>query len=123
MTVLLSTTELAYMRDSARAAMTNTATRLTRTDASDGAGGVTTTYGTSGTAIACRLASVSLSTRSNAEGERFTVHNVMTLTVPYDQAIATTDQWVVTGVVYSVVAIDDVHDWITARRAQVVVEK
>lgn len=123
MTTLLSATELAYMRDTAERAMTSLATRLTRTDAADGAGGVTTTYGTSGTAIACRLASVSLSTRSNAEGERFTVHNVMILTVPYDQALATTDHWVVDSVVYSVVAIDDVHDWITARRAQVMVEK
>lgn len=116
---MFTATDIAGMRETAEAAMPNTATRLTLSTASDGAGGVTETWGTASTAIPCRISSAPLSARVGLEGERFTVHDLLILTIPHDQAIALTDHWVVEAITYRVMAIDDAGDWRSARRAEV----
>ena len=114
---MLNAVELTSMRYDAELLLPSTCTIQTLGIVADGHGGMTKTWMNTYTSVACRLAPVQQSERTDASGGQFTVHSAWHLSVPYDQAIVTNNRVIYASDTYEVMQVDDDHDFRVLRRA------
>ena len=86
---MISAVELTRMRYDAELLLPSTCTIQTVSNPPNDQGGNPLTWANTYTSIACRLAPVSQSDKTDVSGDKFTVHPAWHLSIPYDQAIAT----------------------------------
>jgi len=116
MTTTWTAAELAQARLHAEELLPNTCTIQTRSTAADGMGGVTETWSDTDD-VPCRLDAVNMAARSSASGEKFTIHNIWSLFVHWDRAIAAGNRVVMGGDTYEVLSVQDDMDWRLLRKA------
>lgn len=121
---LLTAAELADMRATQALAWPDLATHLTPTTAANAVGEAVLTWGTAGSAIACRLAPVEGLTRiTSVATEAATLPNWM-VTMAYDGTVNPGDQLVISSRTYEVLNVRDDFGWRTAVRIEcIAVEK
>ena len=121
---LLTAAELADMRATQALAWPDVATHLTPTSAANALGEAVVTWGTAGTAIACRLAPVQAQTRiSSVATEVVTLPNWV-VTMAYSGTVNPGDQLVISSRSYEVLNVKDDFGWRTALRIEcIAVEK
>ena len=112
---MLSDADLAAMRATQEAAMTETCTRRRTPLVSDSQGGYTKGTATTAT-LACRVSSRGLPQEylhlSAATGKEFRM-----VTLPHGSDVKRTDDLVIGGVVHRVIGFASAGDWETALRA------
>lgn len=87
MTGLLQSDELTAVRETVALVLPDTCNILSPTRTGDNQGGWTDSWGTAGTAIACRLDGNLGGQRENVSGGGLRAHAAFILTVPYDTTI------------------------------------
>ncbi len=113
----LTANELSIMRDSIELLLPDTCTILSPTDTPDGEGGVSTAWGTVGTAIACRV-DVKMS-RESLTGGAIQPYMKTQLSLPYDQTITETHRVVHGGLTYAVIGVPNTdQSWIAVKRVE-----
>lgn len=105
----LSTGDLEYIRTAIEELLPDTCNILSSTFASDGAGGMTETWGTVGAAIACRLDAI----RGNEsiQGARLAPQHAYVLTLAHDTTIDTESRVEVGSHTFTVVSVDEEKSW------------
>lgn len=112
---MVSQAELKQMRADLEAqTLPDIAVLSTLTQVSDGEGGTTDTWTTSGT-VMCRLDNLSGSRKPVAASVQ--AFNSWILTVPYDTEIDTLTRVFVNEYTFTVLAVSDVGSWRVVRRA------
>jgi head-tail adaptor len=106
---ILSTPELEYIRTSIESMLPDTCNILSATLASDSAGGMTATWGTVGTAIACRLDA--FRGNESIQGASLAPQNAYVLTLAHDATIDTDDRVVVGTHIFTVTSVDLEKSW------------
>lgn len=114
---MLTNSELAYMREAIGQLMPDTCNLLTATNTPDGAGGVTTSWGTAFASVACRMDYTS----GNRADESLTAFSVrpysgFMLSVPYNTTIGTEYRVEHGGFTYNVQAVNTDQSWIAVKR-------
>lgn len=111
---LLSSNELEYMRTSIEGLMPGTCNILSATLASNGAGEMTSTWGTVGTAVSCRLDA----TRGMeaVEGASLAPLHSYILTLAHDQTIDVDYRVEIGTHTFTVTSVDLEKDWAACRR-------
>jgi hypothetical protein len=116
----LSAAELNAMREAIDDLMPDTADVLQVTQVSDGAGGLTDTWGTAsgGVAVPCRLdfPSPGKESQSNASYVPFKVGVV---SMPYGQLVTTANRLLISGETYDVKGVNNNQSWIGVKRLAV----
>jgi head-tail adaptor len=106
---MLTSSELEYMRDSLEDLLPDTCNILSSTFASDGAGGMTETWGTVGAAIACRLDAIK--GNESIQGARLAPQHAYVLTLAHDTTIDTESRVEVGSHTFTVVSVDEEKSW------------
>ena len=111
---LLSSDELEYMRTGIEGLLPGSCNILTATLASDGAGGMTASWGIVGTAVACRLDAI----RGNEtiQGASVAPEHAYILTLAHDTTIDTDYRVEVGTHTFNVISVDLEKDWAACRR-------
>ena len=112
---MLSTTELSAMRTELERSLPDECAILTRTWASDGAGGHTET--TSSTTVACRV-SPDGSGQEDTVGGRITPVNRWVITVPNDTTVAQSAKVTFGSRTFEVVSVDVDRSWDLCKRVR-----
>lgn len=118
----IDTAMLSAMRDAIESLLPDTCNTLSPTHSADGQGGVTTTWGTVGTALACRL-DVIQSRGVLAGGEQNTGGAIQAyasymLSVPYDTALEESYRVEHNGNLYAVKTVNNNQSWKAVVRAE-----
>ena len=110
----LSTSDVEYMRSSIEELLPDTCNILTATFASDGAGGMTETWGTVGSSVACRLDAI----RGNEsiQGAKLAPQHAYVLTLAHDVDIDTEDRVEVGTHTFTVISVDYEKSWDACQR-------
>jgi SPP1 family predicted phage head-tail adaptor len=121
MSITLTAAELSEIRSAVNELMPDTCTLLTRTNASDGEGGFTETWGTASANVPCRLDSKlgMIESKGNerlAAGEIQYFHTYV-LTLPYNTTITEQYRVLLDGQYYQVKSVDFDKSWIASVRA------
>ena len=111
----ISSADLTYMQDSIEELMDTTCNILSPTLTTDGAGGMTASWGTAGTAITCRLDAKSFS--ETVQGESMQPGFGYMLTIPYGTTIAENYRVEVGSDTFSVTSVDAEKSWSACVRA------
>jgi hypothetical protein len=114
---MLTDAELAIIRAGSLAMLPDTCNLLAVSRVSDGMGGFDDTWGTAGTAIACRLDPLKGS--EQAAGAALKPYHAYTLTLPYGTTITPAYQIEHGGFNYSVTSVDNDKSWAASVRAVV----
>ncbi len=109
MTTLLDSNELEYIRAEIESMLPDLCNILSATLVSDGAGGMSETWGTVGVAVACRLDS--LRGIENLQGARIAPQHGYVLTLPHDKVIDTEDRVEVGTHTFTVTSVDLEKSW------------
>ena len=113
----LTLAELGIMRDTIELLLPDTCSILSPTDTADGEGGVSTAWGTVGTAIPCRL-DVKMG-REITTGGAVQPYIKTMLSLPYDQTITESHRVTHGGLTYAVVAPPNIdQSWIAVKRVE-----
>jgi hypothetical protein len=111
---MLSTGELAFMRESIEQLMPDTCDILTVTETPNGQGGITETWATAYSGVKCRL---DMKTGSiPAVGGAVQQFTSYVLSLPYDTVIADVDRVEIDSVTYAVTSINDGQSWKAVKR-------
>lgn len=115
--MLLEVSELAEIRATQLEALPDTATLQTRTLASDGAGGQTSSWANAGTS-ACRLmfAGNNPTYRDMAVAMKIAPQQLFIVTLPHDATIAETSRLIINGTTYDAITALNERSWQTAKR-------
>lgn len=111
---LLSSDELEYMRTAIEELLPDTCNILSATLSSDGAGGMTASWGTVGVAVPCRLDAI----RGNESvvGGGLAPQHAYVLTLAHDATIDTDDRVEIGTYTFTVVSIDLEKSWAACKR-------
>ena len=121
---LLTAAELADMRATQALAWPDLATHLTPTTAANAVGEAVLTWGTAGSAIACRLAPVQGLTRITSVATEVATLPNWVVTMAYSGTVNPGDQLVISSRTYEVLNVKDDFNWRTAVRVEcIAVEK
>jgi len=107
----LTTNDLAWMRDALEELMPDTCAILTATNASDGQGGYTVTWGTASANVKCRVDPGKKEMYERLTGAKLEPFSWWQLTLPHDTTITAQSRVVVNGNTYNVVNHDDNKSW------------
>jgi hypothetical protein len=115
----LSAAELAQMRADVVNMLPDTCDIQAKTEASDGAGGVTYTWSavTDGAGVACRVDPLSGRDELAVEISRETLAEAMRLTVAWDAPLDAGERVLIGGVAWEILSKDVAHSWRVSRRA------
>lgn len=113
---MLSSRDLEYMRSTLEDLLPDTCVILSPTNASDGQGGYTVTWGTASANVKCRIDPGRKEMYERVTGAKLTPYSWWQLTLPYDTTIATNYRVVVNGATYNVVNPDDNKSWMGTLR-------
>jgi len=116
MTTTWTAAELTQARLHAEELLPSTCTIKVRSTAADGMGGVTESWADTDN-VPCRLDAVNIAAKSSASGDKFTIHDVWTLYVHWDRAIAAGNRVVFDSDTYEVLSVQDDKDWRLLRKA------
>ena len=105
----LSNNDLEYMRTSIEGLLPGTCNILSATLASDGAGGMTATWGTVGTAVACRLDAIR--GNENIQGASLAPQFSYMMTMPHDTAVVSTNRVEFGAYLFNVVSVNLGQSW------------
>jgi len=107
---MLGSADLSWMRDTLEQLMPDTCVILTATNASDGQGGWTTTWGTV-SSVRCRIDPGRKEMYERVTGAKLAPYSWWQLTLPWDATVTTESRVVVNGDTYNVVNHDDNKSW------------
>jgi len=115
---MLSSDDLAYMREAIDELLPDTCDILQVTQTADGYGGVTQTWGTAaaGTAVPCRLDMVMSRINESTAGASVRAYQETVLSTPYNITIATTNRILHEGTTYAVQSVNTGQSWIAVKR-------
>ena len=114
---MLSSNELAYMQESIAALLPDTCNILTVTESPDGFGGVTQTWGTASSNVACRLdVTNQIGTDEAAGGASLKSYQQTILSVPYNTTVGNNYRIEHGGFTYNVTATNTDQSWIAVKR-------
>jgi len=113
--MMLTSAELTQMRADVAEMLPDTCNLLTVTRTSDGQGGITDTWGTATTGVACRLDP--LRGRESVQGAALQAQYSYILTLPYDTTITNAYRVEIGTAVYDVKAVDQGKSWAVSMRA------
>lgn len=118
MTTMLNTAELTWMRAIVEDMLPDTCNILSESLASDGEGGVTSTWGTATQNVKCRIDSVVRASDQLiiAGGGQKAAHQYM-LSLPHDTVISAGNRVELSGSTYTVVNVNDNQSWMAVGRA------
>lgn len=112
----ITTSELAYMRESIELLMPDTCNICTLTNSPDGEGGVTVSRGTSGTSIPCRL---DVETgREQVTGGAVQPYITYKMSLPYNTTIDEQNIIEHNSIDYHVKSVNQSQSWIAVRRVE-----
>lgn len=114
---MLTTQELLHMRDSTELLMPDTCNILSVTNTPDGQGGVTQTWGTVSSSIACRLDILSRqNTNIQIDGAALREYQETILSVPFDTTVENNNRVEHGGLTYNVTSTNTDQSWIAVKR-------
>jgi head-tail adaptor len=112
---MLTSAELAFMRDSIEQLLPDTCNILSVTRTPDGQGGMTETWGTAGTAITCRVDIKQV--REQQSGGAVQYYTQTMLSLPYDTTITAANRVEHGGNTYAVITPANTdQSWIAVKR-------
>lgn len=112
----IDTAMLTAMRSAIGELLPDTCNVLSVTNTPDGMGGNTQSWGTAGTAIACRLdMQTGMETDVGGAIQPFTR---FILSVPYDTTVANANRIEHNSVTYSVISVNTNQSWIAVKRVE-----
>lgn len=111
----IGSADLVYMRAAIEELLDTTCNILSPTLATDGAGGMTATWGTAGTAVACRLDAKSFS--ETVQGATMTPQYGYMLTLPNSTTIEENYRVIVGSDTFTVTSVDAGKSWSACVRA------
>ncbi len=115
---MISTSDLAMMRDIIDETLPDTCNILGESLTSDGQGGVTSTWGVTAGTIACRLDSVAKSNQGlTLVGESVRPEREYTLSLPYNTAIAPGDRVEIGAYTFTTTSVNEGISWEAVKRA------
>jgi len=121
----LTTAEITQMRTDVETLLPDVGDVLSLTQASDGQGGFTDTWGTATANVACRLdplmGQVMLGSVETMAGAAIQPYSRFTLTVPNGTTITAANRFLLSGTSYNVVSLDIGRSWDLCKR--IIVEK
>ena len=114
---MLTNSELSYMREAIGELLPDTCNLLTATNTPDGAGGVTTTWGTASASVACRMDYTS----QNRADESITAASLRPysgyiLSIPHNTTINTEYRVEHSGFTYNVLSVNNSQSLIAVKR-------
>jgi hypothetical protein len=115
---MLSSDDLAYMREAIEDLLPDTCEILQVTQTADGYGGVTQTWGTAaaGTAVPCRLDMVTSRVNESVAGASVRAYQETVLSMPYNIVVSTTNRIKHEGTTYAVQSVNTGQSWIAVKR-------
>ena len=113
---MLSSLDLAYLRDTVELLLPDTCYILTASGTADGSGGITESWGTASTTTACRLDTVTGNYKDMAGAVQ--TYNKLMLSMPYDTVITEANRVYYNSTIYQVTSIND-GSWLATKRAEV----
>ena len=120
MTSTLTAAEIASMRASLEdIGLPDTCTILSGTSVSDGQGGMTITWGTTNTGIACRLDAVQMRGREMIAGAAVQFFHGYVLTVPFSATITAANRVEHGGYTYEIKSVDYGKSWALGKTCEV----
>jgi hypothetical protein len=109
---LLTDADLDFMRDALEDLLPDTCHILSVTEASDGQGGITQTWGTATASVACRLdAGKRVASSEQVDAAALQPYSFWWLTLPYDTTIGAGNRVVHGGATYNVEFEDSGKSW------------
>lgn len=111
----LSEFELDSMREDIESLLPDIGNILSVTTATDGAGGITETWGTLTVGVACRLDAIS--GKEQLAGGAIEPFHRYVLTLPYSVVITSAHRFEHNSIEYSVISVDSDKSWATCTRA------
>jgi head-tail adaptor len=120
MSLGFSAAELAQIRADILALLPDTCSILAVTNTSDGAGGVSETWGTvtGGTAVPCRL-DYRKEGRESVTSAALNPYHGGILSVAYDQSITTANRVEISGQAYNVTGVNNQQGWLVVQQVSV----
>ena len=113
----LTSDELSYMRTAINDLLPDTCDILSVTNAPDGQGGVTATWGTAYASVSCRLDQKRA--QEQVLGGAVRPYQYWMFTLPYDAKVTEANRIQHNGVLYAVKSVDGEKSWIASTRVQV----
>lgn len=113
---MLSSLDLAYLRETVELLLPDTCYILTAAGTADGSGGISDAWGTASTTTACRLDTVTGNFK-DLDGAVQTYNKLM-LSMPYDTTISEANRVYYNSTTYQVTSIND-GSWLATKRAEV----
>ena len=121
----LTTAEITQMRTDVETLLPDVGDILSLTQASDGQGGFTDTWGTATANVACRLdplmGHTMVGSMETMAGAAIQPYSRFTLTVPNGTAITAANRFLLSGTSYNVISLDTGRSWNLCKR--MIVEK
>jgi hypothetical protein len=114
----LTSTELAQIREAIDDLLPDECDILSVTQVSDGAGGITDTWGTLSASVPCRLDFSNPGKESQANAS-YTAFKMGMLSVPYDTVVTTANRISKDGETYDVKGVNNAQSWIGVKRLSV----
>lgn len=109
----LTAKELASIRSDINNLLPDTGYIITRTETSDGMGGINVATSATGT-VSCRLDARMINMLKGGEsvaGAAIQSFQQLVLTIPYDTTITTDNQFLKGGQLYNITSVDDDKSW------------
>lgn len=111
----LSPAELSAIRDAIEdELLPDTCTILSVTEVNNGMGGITETWGTASTNVACRLDMKQ--GREQVIGDGLKPYTMYMLSLPYDTVISSNNRILHNGITFAVIAPNNSQSWIGVKR-------
>ena len=116
----IDTAMLTAMRETIAELLPDTCNTLTVTRIADGMGGVTETWGTAGTAVACRvdMEQGMMAGREILTADALRPYTKYILSIPYDTTITTDYRIEHSGATYAVTSVNTEQSWMAVKRCQ-----
>ena len=115
---MLSNAELSQIREAIDDTLVDTCDILSVTQASDGAGGITDTWGTAYASVSCRLDFPNPGKESVASASYVPFKTGM-VSMPYDQTVTTANRLLIGGETYDIKGVNTNQSWIGVKRVAV----
>ena len=114
---MLSSAELAHMRDAIGDLLPDTCNILSVSGTADGFGGVTSTWGTASSNVSCRLDIITRrETGQNIDGASMREYQETVLSLPYNTSVSNNNRIEHGGFTYNVTATNTDQSWIAVKR-------
>ena len=115
---MLTDADLAYMRGVVTDLLPDTCTILSESVAQDGQGGVTSTWGTVATRVACRLDDKAIASNQIASvGGGLKASHQYQLSLSHDVSLSAGNRVEINSVLYTVIGVNVNQSWLVGKRA------